>query len=316
MTEGPTPSPDGPGKGPSRPDPSGDETVAFAAETDLPEPLPVSSPPPPAPGVTGEPTAIAASESTPWRTRPVPPTTPTPGGPTTPSGPGGPGGPGGPTGPAPRRVASNALAVVAVAGVVVLVVVIVLMAVVLGGRDDDEGDEVVSSSSTSTTAVAPTSSTTESTTTTTTAPATTTTTTTPPPVTTGPQVIILGGGTDIEPGLFCRDLLADTVAYDEAVIYWLEEGRPARMDEDGNGVPCETVYPPADVEAVWGPQGLEDDGVTPGLFCRDLVAEGIDYEAAVTYWETEGRPARMDDDGNGRPCETVYPAEEVAAFWG
>jgi len=316
MTEGPTPWPDGLRKGTSRQDPSGDETVAFAAETDLPEPLPASKPSPPPPGPAAEQATVATSESTPWRSRPVPPTTPTPGGPGTPSGPGGPGGPAGP-GPKGGASSSNALTVVAVGGVVVLVVVIILMAVVLGFGDDDEGTDLTASEST-TTAVAPTSSTTESTTTTTTttAPATTTTTTTAPPVTTGPQVIILGGGTDIEPGLFCRDLLADGVAYDKAVIYWLEEGRPTRMDEDGNGVPCETVYPAAEVEALWGPQGLEDEGVTPGLFCRDLVAEGLDYEAAVTYWETEGRPARMDDDGNGRPCETVYPADEVAAFWG
>lgn len=122
-------------------------------------------------------------------------------------------------------------------------------------------------------------------------------------------------GIEIAAGLLCRDLLADGASYDDAVIYWLEEGRPTRMDEDRNGIPCETVYPAADVEAVWGRQGLQADGVTPGLFCRDLVAEGLDYAAAVTYWETEGRPDRMDDDGNGRPCETVYPAEQVTAFW-
>ncbi|HEX7135889.1 MAG TPA: hypothetical protein VF228_25145, partial [Iamia sp.] len=181
-----------------------------------------------------------------------------------------------------------------------------------GFGDDDEPDDVVAGDSTTTTA--PTSTTEAPTTPSTSTTTTTTTTTTTVP--SGPTVIVIGGGADLDPGLFCRDLVADGVAYDDAVIYWLEEGRPTRMDEDGNGVPCETVYPAADVEEVWGPQGLEADGVTPGLLCRDLVADGLDYEAAVTYWETEGRPARMDDDGNGRPCETVYPAEEVAAFWG
>jgi hypothetical protein len=41
----------------------------------------------------------------------------------------------------------------------------------------------------------------------------------------------------------------------------------------------------------------------------------LSYGLAVYYWLTEGRPARMDADGNGRPCETVYPANEVDAFW-
>jgi hypothetical protein len=53
-----------------------------------------------------------------------------------------------------------------------------------------------------------------------------------------------------------------------------------------------------------------------GLFCRDLVSMGYDYEAAVAYWEHEGRPDRMDADVDGIPCETVYPAGDVTAFWG
>ncbi|HMJ77450.1 MAG TPA: hypothetical protein VK507_15835 [Iamia sp.] len=313
MTEGPTSSSDGPPKDTARHDPSGDETVAFAPETDLPEPLPVSAPPPP-PGVSGEPTATAASESKPWRTRPVPPSTPTPGGPGAPSSPGGPGGAAG-TG-APRRDASNTLTAVAVGGVVVLVVVIVLMAVVLGGSDDD-GEEVVSSSSTTpTTAVPTTPSTTPPpsssvpATTDTTAPPTTLPAPTAPPVTASP------GAGELPAGLLCRDLLAQGVDYDLAVAYWLQEGRPPQNDEDLDGVPCETVYPATAVEAVWGPQGLdEEEGLAADLFCRDLVAEGLDYNAAVAYWFEEGQPARMDDDGNGRPCETVYSAPEVEAFW-
>ncbi len=53
-----------------------------------------------------------------------------------------------------------------------------------------------------------------------------------------------------------------------------------------------------------------------GLFCRDLEAAGWDYVEAVAYWNAEGRPARMDADENGIPCETVYAASEVAAYWG
>ncbi len=55
-------------------------------------------------------------------------------------------------------------------------------------------------------------------------------------------------------------------------------------------------------------------GLPAGLFCRDLAEEGYGYADAYAYWEAEGRPDRMDADRNGVPCETVYPAEEVAAF--
>jgi hypothetical protein len=57
-------------------------------------------------------------------------------------------------------------------------------------------------------------------------------------------------------GLACRDLLlpdaighpfngAGTVpltAYFWSVVYWNLEGQPARMDADGDGIPCETLY--------------------------------------------------------------------------
>jgi len=32
------------------------------------------------------------------------------------------------------------------------------------------------------------------------------------------------------------------------------------------------------------------------------------------YWVREGAPERMDADGNGIPCETVYDAAEIADF--
>lgn len=53
-----------------------------------------------------------------------------------------------------------------------------------------------------------------------------------------------------------------------------------------------------------------------GLLCRDLADRGYDYEGAVAYWTKEGTPERMDADGNGIPCETVYLEKEVLAFWG
>ena len=72
---------------------------------------------------------------------------------------------------------------------------------------------------------------------------------------------------------------------------------------------------------------LED--YPPGLFCRDLAEpppgtepgrwppedDHLSYWLAMFYWLTENRPDRMDADLNGRPCETIYPSDEVTSFW-
>lgn len=52
------------------------------------------------------------------------------------------------------------------------------------------------------------------------------------------------------------------------------------------------------------------------LFCRDLLAQGYSYTASVDYWRMHGQPDQMDADRNGIPCETVYPADRVQAYWG
>jgi hypothetical protein len=63
-------------------------------------------------------------------------------------------------------------------------------------------------------------------------------------------------------GMYCRDLILpppDSVddrdfyhlSYGVAVYYWLNEGRPDRMDADTDGQPCETVYPADEVERFW-----------------------------------------------------------------
>jgi hypothetical protein len=195
----------------------------------------------------------------------------------------------------------------------VLVVVILLMAVVLGGGDD--GEDVSTSDSTTS------STTTTSTTTPTTAPtsAPSTPSTTPPtsdPQLPGVTIVVNDDGDEIAPGLLCEDLVDDGADYDAAVAYWLQEGRPERMDADADGIPCETVYPEADVTAFWGSQETAEDGVQPDLRCADLADQGLDYGAAVAYWEEQGRPARMDEDANGIPCETAYDAADVEAYWG
>ena len=43
---------------------------------------------------------------------------------------------------------------------------------------------------------------------------------------------------------------------------------------------------------------------------------GYSYADAVGYWNVWGQPDRMDEDLNGYPCETVYPASDVIAYWG
>ncbi|MGF1646345.1 MAG: hypothetical protein ACFCVF_05435 [Kineosporiaceae bacterium] len=69
------------------------------------------------------------------------------------------------------------------------------------------------------------------------------------------------------------------------------------------------------------------DDYPSGMYCRDLrmpppdtgmprpESYHLNYGLVVYYWLTEGRPDRMDADHDGIPCETVYPADEVTAFW-
>jgi ligand-binding sensor domain-containing protein len=112
--------------------------------------------------------------------------------------------------------------------------------------------------------------------------------------------------------LSCDDARDLGAAYAEAVAYWIAIGRPARMDADGNGLPCESVFPAQEVDAFYHPADLDR---TSGRFCRDLSAAGVPLQEAIAYWLLEGAPARMDADGNGIPCETVYPPEDFAALF-
>ena len=129
------------------------------------------------------------------------------------------------------------------------------------------------------------------------------------------QSPIFGGGTAPPPaglagGLFCRDVAAAGYSFDQALAYWVREVRPSRMDADGNGIPCETVYPAGEVQSLLG----STTGYEPGLFCYHLAGRGAGFGQALVYWVLEGAPARMDADGNGTPCETAYEAAEVTAL--
>ena len=117
--------------------------------------------------------------------------------------------------------------------------------------------------------------------------------------------------TGIEAGLFCRDLRDMGYGFWTAVPYWLAEGAPDRMDADGNGIPCETVFP-EDYESFLNAA----IGLPSGQLCADLgLADDVyEYEVAVAYWMLEGAPDGMDADGNGVPCETVFSRETVNQY--
>ncbi len=113
----------------------------------------------------------------------------------------------------------------------------------------------------------------------------------------------------LEAGLFCRDISDRSFNFSAALSYWVREGRPARMDADGDGIPCETVYAIEEIEAQFFVATIEP----PGLFCRDLAQRGWDFVNALAYWVAFAGPTQMDADGNGIPCETVYTAAEIDA---
>ncbi|CAB4704144.1 MAG: hypothetical protein F2942_05360 [Actinobacteria bacterium] len=154
------------------------------------------------------------------------------------------------------------------------------------------------------------------TTSTTAAPATTTSAVTvpvpAPPVTAAP----IGDVRSAAPDLFCRDLKALGYSYSAAVDYWRLYGQPNRMDEDKNGIPCETVFSRSDVVAYWPSTVYNNSisyGLPSGLLCRDLESRGVGVYDALRYYIWEGYPSRMDADSNGIPCETVYP--DAAEVW-
>jgi hypothetical protein len=121
------------------------------------------------------------------------------------------------------------------------------------------------------------------------------------------------GGTALPPeaglagGLFCRDVNAAGYSFDQALAYWVRDGRPDRMDADDNGIPCETVFQAGEIRAALDPVSA----YATGLFCRDLADAGSGFGGALLYWVREGTPDRMDADGNGIPCETVFAESEV-----
>jgi hypothetical protein len=206
-----------------------------------------------------------------------------------------------------QRSQSGNATLAALGGVAVGVIVVLLAwLVVLMTRDDPTKQ---TASTPPSTPAAPVSVTTR-----TVIPPTVKGTATSAPAPTAPKAA--GDVRSLPAGLFCRDLKAKGYSYVAAIDYWRLHGQPNQMDADRNGIPCETVYSRSDVAAYW--TGRELGGVvpwTPGLFCRDLAARGATYAQAVAYWWYYNMPLRMDADKNGIPCETVYSAAAVNAFW-
>ena len=119
-------------------------------------------------------------------------------------------------------------------------------------------------------------------------------------------------------GLYCRDLAAQGYSFSAAVTYWRTEGQPDRMDSDRNGIPCETVYSYDDIAAIFPYASAPVSEplymrLPSGLLCRDLRDRGVSVRDALDYFIYEGFPDRMDADGNGVPCETVY--SDASRIW-
>ncbi|MFI5045305.1 MAG: hypothetical protein ACHQDC_10955, partial [Acidimicrobiales bacterium] len=222
-----------------------------------------------------------------------------------------------PTGPAPAygtippptqpgAPASTGRTAAILGGVVALVVLIAIgLLLLVRGGNDDLNEASATTTPTPTTSPAPT--------TTPTLPATSAA---PPAV--APAAPAAPGDVFAQPaGLLCRDLEARGYSYAAAVDYWRHWGHTNQMDVDKDGIPCTTVYPVSEVESYWGVSLSQPSdgpiGYPSGLLCRDLSARGASTREALLYYVLEGFPDRMDADGNGIPCESVYP--DAASVW-
>lgn len=96
----------------------------------------------------------------------------------------------------------------------------------------------------------------------------------------------------------CEQLQDAGMTFPQVVQYWYGLGAPTDMDDDRDGIPCETVYGEKNAPAAT-PQTTTHD-------CATLQAQGMSFDEVTRYWNSLGSPADMDDDSDGIPCETIY----------
>lgn len=101
-------------------------------------------------------------------------------------------------------------------------------------------------------------------------------------------------------GLTCDDLRWVRPWYRQAVAYYVAEGLPGILDDDGDGIPCEGA---GFEDEPWDIDWIE--GAASGMSCDQLADSDRfehDYFGVVLYWLYHGRPAELDADGDGLPC--------------
>ncbi|RRO15429.1 hypothetical protein EIL87_15295 [Saccharopolyspora rhizosphaerae] len=96
----------------------------------------------------------------------------------------------------------------------------------------------------------------------------------------------------------CRELRRSGMSFTDVVQYWYGLGSPVDMDDDRDGIPCETIYGEKN--------GPSTTPRTPTHDCATLQAQGMSFAEVTDYWYGLGSPSDMDDDSDGIPCETIY----------
>lgn len=101
----------------------------------------------------------------------------------------------------------------------------------------------------------------------------------------------------------CRELRDKygVTNYQSVMDYWVYLGRPADLDNDSDGYPCETVYGEQNPTVSGNP-----DALAGTHSCARLKELQFTYSGVMWYWTQLGRPTDMDDDNDGWPCESVY----------
>jgi hypothetical protein len=134
-------------------------------------------------------------------------------------------------------------------------------------------------------------------TTTTMAPATAPRATTTGPATTASIRLVVGR--------YCAEMHAAGWSFADARAYYEDHGRPAHMDADGDGIPCETVY--GEVGGP-GPAPAPQQNCDPAYPDECLPSPPPDLDCAdighgVTVDHRYGDPHRLDADGDGHGCD-------------